>query len=304
MPSRRHEILVELFRRRPELVTALLALVDRSLVPDDPDAIYVPTSGEIAGVHHEQYRADLVLRCTVPGHARPRHAFVVEVQLAPDPDKDFTWPMYAASVGVRDRCPVTLIVLTLKERTARWAAAPRLLRVGGPAVVAPVVIGPAQIPRITDVEQARALPELAVLSAAAHGCTPGAEQIAHAAIAACAALDSAHRALYIDFVMACLSPEARRAVEVVMPLERFIPLSDIGKRLYAEGRRAAIAEIRNEGREEGIRALLTRQLTRRFGPLSAPAMNRIQAASPEQLECWGERLLSASSLDDVFAGVV
>jgi hypothetical protein len=299
MPSQRHEILVELIRHRPELVTALLALVDAALVPEVPHAVYVPTPGEIAGVAHEQYRADLVLRCTVPGRARAAHAFVVEVQLAPDPDKDLTWPMYAACVRVRDRCPVTLVVLTLRERTARWAAAPQSLSIGGPAVVAPVVIGPAQIPRITELEQARALPELAVLSAAAHGRTHGAEHIAHAAIVACAALDTWHHALYADFVIGCLSPEARRALEVIMPLERFLPMSDIGKEIYAKGRKGGLSD----GRKEGLRGLLIRQLTRRFGSLPEAAMSRIQAAGPEQLESWGERLLSASSLDDVFAGV-
>jgi Domain of unknown function (DUF4351) len=191
---------------------------------------------------------------------------------------------------------VTLVVLTLDERTAGWAAAPRLLRTGGPAVVAPVVIGPAQIPRITDLEHARALPELAVLSAAAHGRTPGAEQIAHAAIIACAALDSWHHALYADFVVACLSDQARRALEVSMSLQPFVPLSDIGKKFYAEGRKDGL----NAGRRNGLRDLLIKQLTLRFGPLPRAAMSRIQAAGPDQLEHWGERLLSASSLDDVF----
>jgi hypothetical protein len=101
-------------------------------------------------------------------------------------------------------------------------------------------------------------------------------------------------------------------------------MSDIGKRFYAEGRRDARKEARKEaremrkearevhkevrkearkeGRNEGARELLTKLLTRRFGPLPEAAMNRLQAGGPEQLECWGERLLSASTLDDVFSG--
>jgi hypothetical protein len=297
MPSRLHEILVELFRHRPELLTAVLALVDRALVPDIPGAVMVPAPGEIAGVHHAQYRPDLVLHRALAGRARPVHAFILEVQLAPDHDKDFVWPMHAAGVAARERCPVTLVVLTLDERTAGWAAAPRSLRTGGPAVVAPVVIGPAQIPRIIDPEHARALPELAVLSAVAHGRTPGAEQIAHAAINACAALDSWHHALYADFVVACLSPGARRALEVLMSLQTLVPLSDIGKQYYAEGRKDGL----NVGRMNGLRDLLIKLLTLRFGPLPEAAMSSIQAAGPDLLEHWGERLLSASSLDDVFA---
>lgn len=302
MPSQRHEILVELVRHRPDSITALLALVDAALVPDVPGGVIVPAPGEIAGVHHAQYRPDLVLHCNAPGRDRPAHAFVLEVQLAPDEDKEFVWPMHAAGVGARDRCPVTLVVLTLDQRTARWAAAPRALRTGGPAVVAPVVIGPSQIPRITELAQARALPELAVLSAAAHGRTGGAEHIARAAILACAALDAWHRALYADFVMMCLGPEARGALEGLMPVPKLIPLSDIGKQFYSEGLAAGRTAGLKEGRTAGLRGLLVRQLTRRFGPLPEPVVHRIQAASPDLLELWGERLLSASSLDEVFSG--
>jgi hypothetical protein len=291
MPSAPHEILVELFRHRPELLTAVLALVDRNLVPDVPGAVLLPAPGEIAGDHHAQYRADLVLHLMVPARARPVRAFIVEVQLAPDQDKEFTWPMYAAGLRARERCPVTLVVLTLDKGTARWAAAPRSLEIGGPAVVAPVVIGPAQVPRITELAQARELPEMAVLSAAVHGRTPGAEHMARAAIVACAALDSRHQALYADFVVARLNLEARRALEVMMPLQQFPPQSDIGKHFYAEGQK------------DGLRGLLIKQLIRRFGPLPGAAMSRIQAAGPDLLEYWGERLLSASSLDDVLVSV-
>ncbi len=71
MPSPRHEVLVELFRHRPELITALLALVDPTLVPEILGAVIVPAPAEIAGVHHAQYRADLVLHRMAPGKARP-----------------------------------------------------------------------------------------------------------------------------------------------------------------------------------------------------------------------------------------
>ena len=110
-----------------------------------------------------------------------------------------------------------------------------------------------------------------------------------------AALDTLHHALHADFVVGCLGPKARRALEVIMPLQRFVPQSDIGKQIYGEGLK--------EGRSQALRSLLAKLLTRRFGPLSEAAMSRIQDAEPDLLELWGERLLSASSLDDVLAGV-
>ena len=84
-----------------------------------------------------------------------------------------------------------------------------------------------------------------------------------------------------------------------MPLQHFIPQSDIGKQIYAEGR----SEGRKEGRNEALRGLLVKQLTRRFGALPEAALSHIQAAGPDLLEHWGERLLSASSLNDVFSSV-
>ncbi len=42
------------------------------------------------------------------------------------------------------------------------------------------------------------------------------------------------------------------------------------------------------------------QLTRRFGELPDWAETRLQEAPPEQLELWGERLLEASRLVEVF----
>ena len=306
MPSPAHEILVELFRHRPDLLRAVLELVGRA-VPEVPGAVLRPAPAEVTGVHHSQYRADLVLQLAASENARPAHAFVVEIQLAPDPDKRFTWPHYMTGIRARERCPVTQVVITLDERTARWAAAPITLDSETPSFVQPIVVGPSRIPRITDVEQARALPELAVLSAAAHGRTPGAEQIARAALIACAALDSRHQVLYADFVMARLAPEARRTLESDMDLVHFRPQSDIGKRLYAEGRKAGkkagmqagrkAGEKR--GRENALRSLLVKQLAQRFGELPEAAIARIRSADADLLAHWGERLLSAPSLDAV-----
>ena len=60
-----------------------------------------------------------------------------------------------------------------------------------------------------------------------------------------------------------------------------------------------IEQGRVEGRREGQRATLARQLTHRFGPLAADALARIQAASEDDLGRWAERLLDAPTLDDV-----
>ncbi|MBF0626844.1 MAG: DUF4351 domain-containing protein, partial [Magnetococcales bacterium] len=59
--------------------------------------------------------------------------------------------------------------------------------------------------------------------------------------------------------------------------------------------------IREEGREEGKAELIRHQLTRRFGTLPATIQQKIAQADSSSLERWGDRLLDAGSLDEVFA---
>jgi hypothetical protein len=59
---------------------------------------------------------------------------------------------------------------------------------------------------------------------------------------------------------------------------------------------------RKQGRKEGESMLLQRQLSRKFGPISADVLARLQGASSGELETWALNLLDADTLDDVFAG--
>ena len=55
-----------------------------------------------------------------------------------------------------------------------------------------------------------------------------------------------------------------------------------------------------QGRVEGERALLERQLRRRFGLLSPEVTEKLVEASATDLETWAELVLDAPTLDDVF----
>ncbi len=54
------------------------------------------------------------------------------------------------------------------------------------------------------------------------------------------------------------------------------------------------------GIEKGEALLLQRQLTRRFGTLPSDVVGRIAGATAAQLEQWGDRVLDAPSLEEVF----
>lgn len=66
------------------------------------------------------------------------------------------------------------------------------------------------------------------------------------------------------------------------------------------GREKGREKGREEGREEGERGLLLRQLQRRFGALSAEYQERLAKADNKQLLKWGDRVLDAKTLADVF----
>jgi hypothetical protein len=57
-----------------------------------------------------------------------------------------------------------------------------------------------------------------------------------------------------------------------------------------------------EGRQQGEARLLIRQLEQKFGLLTTADHQRIQQADSEELLLWGERLLKAESLSEVFGG--
>jgi hypothetical protein len=75
-----------------------------------------------------------------------------------------------------------------------------------------------------------------------------------------------------------------------------------------EGRSRGIEEGRTRGIEEGIRlghqqgeaALFLRLLEKRFGPVDPRLRSRIESARSEQLEAWGELLLGARSVQEIF----
>lgn len=55
-----------------------------------------------------------------------------------------------------------------------------------------------------------------------------------------------------------------------------------------------------QGRIEGEATLLQRQIERKFGPVNEATRARLAGAGSETLLMWGERVLTAASLAEVF----
>ncbi|HEY4367598.1 MAG TPA: DUF4351 domain-containing protein [Steroidobacteraceae bacterium] len=291
MPSHLHEALLQLFRNRPELAPELLSALQAEL-PAYTDVRI--DSADLTEIQPAEYRADLVVALT---HGAPVLGIVVEVQLSPDERKRFAWPAYVANLRARLKCPVCLLVVTRDEAVARWAA--RSIQMGCGSI-APVVVGPDGVPEIIDEVQARADPELAVLSAIAHGRDADIHkyvQIALAAQLASLNLDEDRSILYLDLILASLSEAARRELQTMKPAGYEFQ-SDFAREMTARGRQEGRQEGRQQGHAEGRAALVVRLLTVRFGPLSDEAQTQVTCASSAELDLIGERLLTAPTLKD------
>jgi hypothetical protein len=148
------------------------------------------------------------------------------------------------------------------------------------------VLGSPAVPEVVDEAEAHADPELAVLSTIAHGKsrnTSLAARIAAAAREAAGKLDAARSRLYLDLILGSLNKAAQRELRAMDPA-KYEYQSEFAKKFVGVGRA--------EGRVE----LLQRQLTRRFGALPPAAVERLAAATIDELDAIGERLLSAKSL--------
>lgn len=283
MPSHLHESLVYLFRNRPTLAAALLRDALHVNLPRHTQARI--ESADLTNIQPTEYRADLV---AVLIENAPVLGIIVEVQLSVDERKRYVWPVYVASLRARLKCPVCLLVITLDERVARWAKTPTLL--GGSNVFEPLVLNRSGVPEISDDTQAFADPELAVLSALAHGRnadTHKATQIARVALKASAVLDGDRCRLYSDLIVTSLSEAARRELKSMDPA-KYEYQSDIAKHWDAHGKAL--------GRVEGTANVILKLLTLRFGALSDEVQSFVRRADISSLDAMSERVLSAETL--------
>ncbi|MBA3548657.1 MAG: hypothetical protein H0T76_19400 [Nannocystis sp.] len=128
---------------------------------------------------------------------------------------------------------------------------------------------------------------------AAHGREPRAEYIALAALAAVRDLDRDRDAFYIDFIHAGLGEVARAALEILMNKANYEFQSDFARKYFSMGKA--------EGKALGEAQLLLKLLRFKGFTVSPELTARVESCQDiDQLDRWAERVLTATSLDDIF----
>lgn len=97
-----------------------------------------------------------------------------------------------------------------------------------------------------------------------------------------------------------LNSQVWQELETIEESKKVQYITSVERIGIAKGIAKGRIEGRVEGRVEGVSRLLRRQLERRFGVLPEWASDQLTRASEQQLEVWGEALLTAPTLEAVF----
>jgi len=287
MPTSLHDAMVEALRKCPDVVRDALAAADLR-ARGEALAEINPGSGQLVATSH---RADLVL---ADRRKRHRTVVVVEVQLVVDTDKPHVWPVYYYGQRDKHRCAVFLVVLAPDPKVAAWAR--RLLRAEQPHTqFCPIVLGPAELPRVTARSTARREPYRALLSGLVYAPLDDVDA-ADAATEAAAAIGGSEGDKWVQLITSLLSAGA-----VARLLERRM---ETPRRNYMwEALRAEFGpRDRAEGKAEGQAQALLQVLASRRIALSRVQKKAIRdCRDSKRLLRWLRRAATAERAADVLA---
>lgn len=306
MPSVPHEMLVELLAKSPQLLPPLLgdrldAAARRHTLPGlrASDVLIQPTPSNASQLPVLYADLGLELRRPVDVHPRPPClALTVEIQLTSDDDKPYSWIPYLGAQYHLLRAPTYLLVVTNDPSIAAWAAGPFR---AGHLTLTPWVLGPADVPAITTLAEARRSLDMTLFSGIVHGREPIAVPIGRV-LRQC--LDEAPDDVglcYWDAFTASLTPRNRKELDM-LNVHNWVPRSDWGKEAFAKG--LAEGEARGillgeaKARAKDVLMLLDE---RRFS-LEPKLRRRVSRCTDlDQLERWLRKAVTAPSLDAIFS---
>lgn len=304
MPSAEHEGPLLLIENDPELPVRLMNALEMEV----PEYLEVRSENiDFSQIVPTEYTADKVVSLW-SARKKPVMGIVNEVQLGIDPRKKFTWPLYNASLRAKLECEVRLLVITLDEAVAMWAAEP-IYGLQPECTFIPKVVGPSSVPWVRTFEEAIKDPELAVLSAMAHGNEETGLEVALCAVEAASVLDEERKALYADLVYRSLTKDTFQKLVQIMDMSKYEPQSEFCKTWYergmgdgeAKGEKRGMEKGMEKGEEKGLKRSVLQLLSQRGIDLSAADQARIQSCSDlTLLEVWLSRILTATSAKDLF----
>ncbi|MEU8539469.1 hypothetical protein AB0C52_05615 [Streptomyces sp. NPDC048717] len=174
MVTSSHETAHRIFQDRPELLPPVFDLLGVPLPTKAEIDVISPDTTEIRPLER---RVDTVLRVKVPdGNG---FLLAIEAQGRRDRAKASSWTYYLGYLRAKYDMPALLLVVCQDRPTARWAAGPFRTGYGDWSALTlhPLVLGPGNVPVITDPDTAAKNLAMTAFSALTHSTQPEAPAI-------------------------------------------------------------------------------------------------------------------------------
>ncbi|MFD9881821.1 hypothetical protein ACFWZT_10190 [Streptomyces alboflavus] len=308
MVSSAHEGLHRIFQERPEI----LAPVFRVLGLPFPEKVTLDAlTPDVTETKPLERRIDTVLR--IGPSDGDDFLLAVEAQGARKPDKESSWPYYVAHLQAKYRLPVLLLVVCQDLATAKWAAGPFDCGVRGWTTqrTHPLVIGPDNLPVITDSRTAAENPAMAAFSALAHARSRRIDAILEALGRGLQQQDPKAADYFYEFLDINLRGTAAgdKWREILGFVSYFPGRGTVRETAYLEGKAEGRAEGEVEGRAEGRAegkvearvSMILRALEMRGVDVPEDVRERITACTdPYTLSLWFDQSLTVTSVDGLF----
>ena len=296
MVTSAHEGMHRIFQERPEILAPVFGVLG---VPLSAKATVDAVTTDVTETRPLERRVDTVLRIG-PSDGED-FLLAIESQSGKDEDKASSWAYYVAYLAAKYRLPVLLLVVCQDRGTVKWATGPFECGTRGWTAqrTYPLVVGPDNLPVITDARTAAKNPALAVLSALAHARSAHCEAILKTLTAALHELrqsDPETADYFFDFLEISLgnTPAGQKLREIMSFVSYFPGRGTVRETAYLEGK----AEGKAEGEAKGVlRVLEVRGL-----PISDEVRERITACTDlDRLNDWLDRVGTVECAEELFA---
>ncbi|MEU9332062.1 hypothetical protein AB0D49_02730 [Streptomyces sp. NPDC048290] len=261
MVTSAHEGMHRIFQERPEILTPVFDLLGIELPQKSTVEAIVSDATENRPL--ARY-VDTVLRVTpADGDA---FLLAVESQEKRNPKKEVSWPYYVSYLQSKYDLPVLLLVVCRDRATAKWATGPFACEARGWTAqrTYPLVVGPDNVPMITDERTAAEKPAMAAFAALTHANNPRVEAILEALARGSKGLSLEDSDFIVQFLDAALgnSPAGDKWRNFMGFINYFPGRGTVMERAYLEGKEEGREEGMAEGAAKGVlRVLEVRGLT-------------------------------------------
>ncbi|MFE6164725.1 hypothetical protein ACFQ7F_38110 [Streptomyces sp. NPDC056486] len=296
-----HEASHRIFQERPEILVPIFEILGIPLPEKAAVDVITPDTTENRPLER---RVDSVLR--IQPSDGDDFLLAIEAQGRREKEKESSWPYYIAYLRAKYDLPVLLLVVCWSRSTAKWATGPFTCGARGWTAQStrPLVVGPDNVPVITEQRAVEENLAMASFSALTHSRGPEVMAILEPLARVVQGSDTKAVKYFGDLIEVCLgeTPAGENWRELMGFVTYFPGRGTVRETAYLEGKAEGIAEGVAEGIAEERVVTILRILEQRHVPLPDDARERITTCTDlETLARWRDRAITVTDADALFA---